>query len=401
MKKIYLFVICTFLFCLSPVNRKTPVGITSITYDKTPIICYTTDNFDSIQYALPQTATIKTVEQQTIIENIIWDTSPIHLLEPGYYQITGKLENESFYTDIPFIELSVQVKSILMLNSVRSQANSITIQYIDHQEHCLLETNNIKVWMAKFTDYRENRTWYNVTQFPNVKVTPSQLILSDIDFSIDEIQQLQLQISYDHPKYDLYSVVYRLFRDEDNPNTIYLQQERGGDRHGGNREENPEIDIPADQEIQVPDDKPSTPQEDDQSHENETMDTPQDGNPTVSQDHTNISIEENIAPDITYDRSSFQKQNQIYEEENPVFNSQKEIRPIINNIQTPIIIQKPITTTKETSLHQNEVLSNHQKISAKNIAIPFNVNPTIPIFIVIGIALGIITIKRMKHHEKK
>ena len=112
MKKIYLFVICTFLFCLSPVNRKTPVGITSITYDKTPIICYTTDNFDSIQYALPQTATIKTVEQQTIIENIIWDTSPIHLLEPGYYQITGKLENESFYTDIPFIELSVQVKSI-------------------------------------------------------------------------------------------------------------------------------------------------------------------------------------------------------------------------------------------------------------------------------------------------
>ena len=203
MKKIYLFVICTFLFCLSPVNRKTPVGITSITYDKTPIICYTTDNFDSIQYALPQTATIKTVEQQTIIENIIWDTSPIHLLEPGYYQITGKLENESFYTDIPFIELSVQVKSILMLNSVRSQANSITIQYIDHQEHCLLETNNIKVWMAKFTDYRENRTWYNVTQFPNVKVTPSQLILSDIDFSIDEIQQLQLQISYDHPKYDL------------------------------------------------------------------------------------------------------------------------------------------------------------------------------------------------------
>ena len=98
MKKIYLFVICIFLFCLSPVNRKTPVGITSITYD-------------SIQYALPQTATIKTVEQQTIIENIIWDTSPIHLLEPGYYQITGKLENESFYTDIPFIELSVQVKS--------------------------------------------------------------------------------------------------------------------------------------------------------------------------------------------------------------------------------------------------------------------------------------------------
>lgn len=288
-----------------------------------------------------------------------------------------------------------------MPSSVRSQANSITIRYIDHRKHCLLETNSIKVWVARFTDYRENRTWYNVIRFPSVKITPSQLILSGIDFSINEIQQLQLQISYGHPRYDLYSIVYHLSRDGDNPNTIHLQQEKGGDRHGGDHEEDPEIDIPADQGIQVPGDKPSALQEDDQSHENETMDTPQDGNPTVSQDHTNISIEENIVPDITCGRLSFQKQNRIYGGENPVLNSRKGIRTTIHNIQTPTIIQKPTTKTKEASLHQSEVLSNHRKIPAKNIAIPFNINPAIPIFIVIGIALGIIAIKRMKRHEKK
>lgn len=233
-----------FIFCFIPIHSS---------YADELIEIEDISSFDPITYIiaesselnLPSEVTITTKSNEVIQEPIIWDTSSLDLTTPGIYFLTGSISHPERYQNLRPLRQGIRVMSqyILGLSPETITTSQVFFSYQDNigmkQHH--LDVSLIKVWACESTQYSLDEKWYNVTPHSSVKVTADQLIISHLDDLLNTNKTYRIQISYDHPSYEHYSLISRVY---DNNGQLRVRNELSGDRNGGKREDYVEVVIP-------------------------------------------------------------------------------------------------------------------------------------------------------------
>lgn len=329
---------------------------------------------DTDTLLFPQTLTMYSSDGQTYEESIIWDDSNVDWQKEGYYILNGSISNAEKYNHIPdlSIGLSLNEKYDLFLQDDEISNNSITFSFQDSyglKEH-QLDLNHLHVWACEVHQYNQDQNWYDVTNHPNVHLTPTTLTIDGLDNLYGTELIYRIQISYDDPLYLQYSLSSTIMAFD---NELFVSIYTSGDRNGGNREKQDEVIIPEETTHESNDTVFSDVQ--DNSIDISISDEKQTDNQMENEQVHNSSIQSNISQNKTSSLSTYQEKINFF----------NDYSYIINN-----------NTDKS---QPNYTKKKERTISAQTIEIHSQPSILIPIFVFIGIVVGVINIK--KTYEEK
>ncbi|WP_028044619.1 Ig-like domain-containing protein [Candidatus Stoquefichus massiliensis] len=353
---------------------------------------------ESSELNLPKEVTIITITNEIIQEPMIWNTSSIDLTTPGIYFLTGSIPHPERYQNLRSLKQGIRVINQYQLGLISETItpSQITFSYQDDLGTKLhhLDVSLINVWACENAQYSLDETWYNITQHSSVEVTSDRLVISHLDDLLNTNKAYRIQISYDHPSYEHYSLISRIYEKN---GELQVRNELNGDRNGGKRENYVEVVIP---DEKPDDDSHGTIAPDDKLPDNDSLESflpgklPDDSTEPIlpneklpSIDHLNIENTESISQDHFTKSSLLTLPSTV----------QKRITSLTNHKQKSYD-KKSIVNQKVTSVQKETA---QKTVSGKDVKIQPSLNVPLYIFFTLGILFGFWTIKKRKSYEKK
>lgn len=389
MKKILIVITIIFYTSIYNICALEQFDVSKVTFIN-PYITYYIEENNTFTY--PETVTVYTTDKQQFNESVSWDDQFVDWTTPGIYKVYGTIHNTEKYNGIPSIEMSIMVAhSILILSPLDITDQSITFSFsteLQYDTGLILDPSLIKIWMADHSQFKEDNTWHNVTANKDIHLTSTELTISHIDFQENPDQILKLQMSYNSKEYDHYSYPSRIFFDEE-LNQIKVRTESGGDRNGGNREDNPDVSLPEDSnnEIISPDEETIP-----------IIKPPIIDNITTDETHQDI-IDDIIISTEDKDITPLPQENHP----SVILPAKKEIK-VSSQSQITSQPQTTLDSTNSSNHSQDQTSTTQTDTSlstAKNIVIESKPSFVIPFFCLVGIILGLITSRKKIMHEKE